>query len=99
MYRCLSPPSLTALLDADAVTWKYYAVGNKPIWVAPNAIRHMCDPVVSGKCTGAGWKNVVLNPPQILTDIQHCNLANVVWVTPSGQYSGHPNANKGPGPA
>jgi phospholipase C len=99
VYPCFERPTLTDLLDAARVTWKYYAINGKSIWTAPNAIRHMCDPVVGGQCTGADWKNIVLNPPQILTDIQNCKLANVAWVTPSGQYSDHPRINTGGGPA
>ena len=56
----------------------------------------------SGKksCTGIEWKtHMVLNPAQLLTDIQQCRLAGVVWSMPDGANSDHPNLNTGGGPA
>jgi phospholipase C len=60
------------------------------IWVAPNAIEHICVPVDS-KCTGQEWTaNVELNPTAVLSDIStNCNLRGVSWVIPDSFNSDH----------
>jgi hypothetical protein len=68
-----------------------------PCGTAPTAINHICGPV-KGVCRGPDWKNVVANPPQLLTDIAHGTLAQVSWVVPAGSYSDHPTSGSG-GPA
>lgn len=98
MYPCLERPTLTDLLDAAGLTWRWYAPNAKSVWTAPDAINHMCVPV-NGKCTGSDWANVILKPTQVLTDIGDCKLSDVVWVNPSGKYSDHPHSNDGSGPS
>ena len=60
------------------------------IWMAPNAIGHICV-AVSQNCTGQEWtSNVDLNPSDVLSDIStNCNLRGVSWVTPDGLNSDH----------
>ena len=41
-YPCYEHPTLTDLLKAKGVSWKYYAPSPGSIWTAPNAIEHMC---------------------------------------------------------
>lgn len=90
IFPCFERQTLTDLLDAQGTTWRYYGIGANGIWMAPNAISHIC--VAHGtKCTGSEWtSNVDLNPPDILSDIStNCNLRGVSWVIPDGANSDH----------
>jgi phospholipase C len=66
VYPCFDHQTLIDLLDESRVSWRYYAPSAGSIWTGPNAIQHLR--------FGDDWNNVVLNPPQILTDIanHHC---------------------------
>jgi len=104
VYPCFDRPTLTDLLNAKNISWKYYAPSAGSIWTAPNAISHMCGPNVpppnATACTAADWtNNVVLNSAQVLTDISNNQLAAVSWVIPSGQASDHPVTTDGSGPS
>jgi phospholipase C len=100
VYPCFDRPTLTDLLNAKQISWKYYAPGPGSIWTAPNAIEHMCGPKHSTACTAADWtNNVVLNSAQILTDIGNNQLPAVSWVIPTGQASDHPVTTDGSGPS
>ena len=84
---------------ADLVTdWKYYAAGLGSIWLAPNAIEHICLPS-DGKCTGWGTHVDPTKPAQVLTDIANCNLRSLTWITPTGANSDHAKSNDGGGPS
>jgi phospholipase C len=102
-YPCYEHPTLTDLLDAKRVSWRYYSPMPGSIWTAPNAINHMCQPqTVDGKlkCTSNAWtENVILSQTQILTDIASQNLPNVSWVIPTGMASDHAMINDGSGPS
>jgi phospholipase C len=91
---CFTKDTMATLLDNNVprITWKYYSAGSG-LWTAPNFIREICQPDSTYKqCTGAEWKNNVdLAPADVLTDIANCNLAEVTWVTPTGQNSDHPS--------
>jgi phospholipase C len=92
MYPCFEHPTLVDLLDNAGISWRYYAPSAGSIWTGPNAIEHLR--------FGSDWANdVVLNPPQVLTDIANGQLANVSWVIPTGQESDHAGVNKGLGPS
>lgn len=84
---CFARSSLMTLLDAACLSWKYYAVGGEGLWDAPLSLQAYYKS-----------KNIVLSPPQILSDIANCKLANVSWVTPANSYSDHPGGGGG-GPA
>ncbi len=101
IYPCFEHPTLTDLLEAKSLSWKYYATSAGSIWTAPNAIKHMCVPdSTNTTCTGSDWtNNVILQNTQILTDISAGNLADVSWVIPSGQQSDHALSNDGSGPS
>jgi len=111
MYPCFEHPTLTDLLDAANITWRYYAPSAGSIWTAPNAIQHMCGPNATPpnatQCVGSDWSGtspkVVLNQTQsnaqILTDIANNQLAQVSWVIPDGQDSDHALSNNGCGPS
>ena len=102
MYPCFNHATLIDLLEGAGLTWRYYAAKAGSIWNAPNAISALCNAqTVNGTltCTGSQWANVILKPPQVLTDIKNCQLANVAWVTPTGQNSDHAVSNTGGGPS
>ena len=108
MYPCFEHQTLTDLLEAANITWRYYAPTAGSIWTAPNAIQHMCGPNVAPpnatECTGSDWTNNVVisttqNPAQVLTDIANGRLASVSWVIPSGLASDHARSNNGGGPS
>ncbi len=107
-YPCYEHPTLTDLLEAKGVSWKYYAPSPGSIWTAPNAIQHMCgpnNPPPNGtQCTGSDWVNNVslqtpANPAPILTDIGNNNLPAVSWIIPSAANSDHASENDGGGPS
>jgi phospholipase C len=92
MYPCFEHQTLADLLDNAGVSWRYYAPSAGSLWTGPNAIQHLR--------FGPDWNNdVVLNPPQVLTDIANGQLANVSWVIPTGQESDHAGGNQGLGPS
>lgn len=104
MYPCFEHPTLTDLLDAKSISWRYYASGLKSIWNAPNAIQHMCGPNAAPPngtaCVGPVWTNsVVLQSTRVLTDIANGQLPAVSWVIPTGQASDHPVFTDGSGPS
>jgi phospholipase C len=104
MYPCFDHPTLTDLLNANKISWRYYAPNAGSIWTGPNAIQHMCGPNLpppnATACTGSDWTgNVVLNYTQVLTDIAAGQLAGVTWVIPSGAVSDHAMINNGTGPS
>ncbi len=110
-YPCFDHPTLTDLLDTKGLSWRYYAPAPTPapavkkfsIWIAPNAIEHICqERSISGAltCTGPNWTNNVIIPQsQVLTDIANGELAQVSWIIPTGTSSDHAQLNDGTGPS
>jgi phospholipase C len=91
-YPCFEHPTLSDLLDAQSLSWRYYTPIAGSIWTGPNAIQHLR--------MGPAWtQNVILHQTQVLTDIASGQLANVSWVIPSGQASDHSNETDGSGPS
>jgi len=111
IYPCFEHQTLTDLLEAAGLNWKYYAPpsanglhGQPTIWNAPEGILHICGPNQpppnATQCVGADWTNhVVLNPPQVLNDIADANLAEVSWVIPAGDDSDHAGFSGNTGPS
>jgi len=104
MYPCFEHPTLTDLLNAKSINWKYYTPRAGSIWTGPNAIQHMCGPDAPPpngmNCVSAEWKNhVVINTRQVLDDISQGKLAAVSWVIPTNSSSDHPSGNDGSGPS
>jgi phospholipase C len=91
MFPCFEHPALVDLLDANGITWSYYAPSAGSIWTGPNAIQHLR--------FGADWGNVIIPQNRILTDIANGDLPQVTWVIPSGQASDHALTNDGSGPS
>src|ERR1700685_109036 len=100
-FPCYEHPTLTDLLDAKAITWRYYTPAAASIWTGPAAIQPMCVPDSSGTtCTGSPWvTGVVIPQTGVLTDITNGQLPSVSWVIPSGQASDHAGINDGSGPS
>jgi phospholipase C len=104
---CFEHPTLTDLLNAGNISWKYYAALPGDIWTAPNAIQHMCVPSPAypsetSECTGSDWVNHVViegSGAQIVTDITAGQLSAVTWVIPDGAASDHAAGNQGLGPS
>ena len=89
MFPCFEHRTLSDLLEARGVSWRYYGNNDGGLWMAPNAIKHICV-AVGQKCTGKKFtSNVVLNPAAVLSDATNCKLASVSWVTPDGTNSDH----------
>jgi phospholipase C len=104
MYPCFEHPTLTDLLNAKGISWRYYTPSAGSIWTGPNAIQHICGPDLPPPngmvCTGADWtNNVILNQTQVLTDIANGQLPAVSWVIPNGKESDHAGATDGTGPS
>jgi phospholipase C len=102
-YPCFEHQTLSDLLDAKGLTWRYYAPSAGSIWTAPDAIEHVCQPqTVDGTltCTGPDWTGSVAIPEwQVLEDIASGQLAQVSWVIPDGAHSDHASSNNGTGPS
>ena len=102
-YPCFEHPTVTDLLSAQNLSWRYYAPSAGSIWTGPDAIDHICVPqTVAGTptCTGAEWTaNVIIPQTQVLTDIANGQLAQVSWVIPNGTSSDHALSNDGSGPS
>jgi phospholipase C len=92
-YPCFTYPTIAQNLDASNVTWKYYA--------QETGTGRDLDPFESSSAVwnGPDRKNIIYPDTQVLKDIRTGKLANVSWVTPSGQTSDHPgpqSGNEGP---
>jgi phospholipase C len=94
VFPCFSYQTLGDLLDAQHLTWRYYAPQAGAagyIWSAYDAISQIR--------YGSDWTSDVESPETtILTDIANGQLANVTWVAPSASDSDHAGVNKGTGP-
>jgi hypothetical protein len=101
-FPCYEHNTMKEVLEAAGISWRYYGNSEGSLWMAPNAIDHICKPSgfgPSGACTGADFSNgnVVSTASQILTDLgvngtgtQNCQLQQVSWVIPDGNWSDHP---------
>lgn len=106
-YPCFEHATLTDLLDAKKISWRYYSPLPGYMWTAPNAIQHMCGPNApppnATACVGPDWTGndpkVFISATQVLTDVANDNLAQVAWVIPTGQASDHAQTNDGSGPS
>ena len=98
-YPCLNQfRTMADTLDAAHVSWRSYSAAfDSPTdilgsqWDAFGAIRR--------ERYGPDWKNVIVGPPRILTDITAGNLASVSWVTPDWAYSDHSSGGAVLGPS
>jgi phospholipase C len=102
-YPCFEHPTLSDLLQANGVTWRYYTPSAGSIWTGPVAIEHICqEQTINGTrtCTGPDWNSYVVIPQsRVLTDIADGVLAQVTWIIPDGLNSDHALSNNGTGPS
>ena len=93
IWPCFDRPTLTDLIDARGLTWRYYqAFSGSGLWNALDAIEHI-------RYSAEYKTNVVYPSSRVLTDIQNGRLANVTWVTPTSAASDHAHTTDGTGPA
>jgi phospholipase C len=95
VYPCFDYQTMADLLDAKAITWRYYAPGDGEDWFyilsAFQAVRHIR--------YGSDWKNNIISPEtNILTDVANGQLAQVSWVVPTLAHSDHPGSGTTEGP-
>lgn len=93
VYPCFDYPTMADLLDANNISWRYYAPGSTNgffIVSAFQAIRHIR--------FGSDWVGKVISPEtEVLKDIQNGDLAQVTWIVPSWRHSDHPGSgDEGP---
>ncbi len=103
---CDAKPTMGSVLDAQTISWKYYAPSAGSIWTAPNSIQNICVPEFTSattlKCTGKEWNanvDIKKQGTDILGDITKCSLSSVSWVTPDGTWSDHAGATGKYGPS
>ena len=105
VFPCINHPTMSDVLEANGVTWRYYTPKMGGAWSGPDSIKHICGPVPYNSehdaCEGADYAAHMSlgNPAQVLTDIANCDLQNVTWVIPTAQDSDHAGSNDGSGPA
>jgi len=95
IFPCFDNPTIGDLLDRAGVSWKYYTGAYDAVadaWVnVYDAIRHVR--------YGPDWQNVISPMSDVLSDIAHCKLPQVAYVTPTWMASDHAGSlsNGGPG--
>jgi len=87
------------------LTWRYYTTSLMDIWTAPSGIQHLCYPLSGTTCNSpyfnpTGNPNVIAPPETFFADFPlgtnlpghngTCNLPNVTWIVPNGNWSDHP---------
>ncbi len=94
-FPCFNQMTIGDLMDAKAVSWKYYTGQlNNTVDAGVNvydAIQHIRN--------GPDWNTNISTPEtNIVSDIQNCNLPNVSYVTPPGLDSDHAGSLSAGGP-
>jgi phospholipase C len=96
-FPCLTYRTLRDLLDANQISWRYYApaVGGSfggNLWNAFDAIAAVRQ--------GPEWSTNVVSPEtDVFTDIDRNTLPAVSWVIPDYQNSDHPGDSSDTGPS
>jgi phospholipase C len=95
-FPCLTYETLADLLNADALSWRYYTpttgnfAGN--LWNAFDAIKSVR--------YGAEWSTNVVSPEtDVFTDIDRDTLPAVAWIVPDYSNSDHPGDSSDTGPS
>jgi phospholipase C len=84
--------TLRDLLDAQQLSWKYYAPKFQK--GQPNGLWNAFD-VIAPVRYGPEWKNKIISPETtILDDIKNGKLPAMSWVIPDAQNSDHPGYSK-----
>jgi phospholipase C len=108
---CHSHPTMADVLDAHAISWKYFAPTAGSVSTAPVNFASICqpgfvnpngDPSSALQCNGQEWTEHVdigRMGTDILTHIANCDLSNVNWVIPDGKWSDHAGGDDYWGPS
>ena len=93
IYPCFERRTLTDLLDAKHLVWRYFQNAYQPgLWVALDAIRHIRK--------RSDYKTIVEAPSNlVLQDILNGDLESVSWVMPAADDSDHAKVTDGSGPS
>jgi phospholipase C len=82
-YPCFTFQTMADLLDAQSISWRYYAPAQGDlgyIWSAYDAVNQIRN--------GPDWTNNVISPSaQVFADISSGNLAQVTWIVPGQSFS------------
>lgn len=87
-YPCFDISTLSDLLEAKGLPWRYYAVPEGQggyIWSIFDAISHIRN--------GPEWTTNISSPQNFISDIQTGKLVDFSWVTPLLADSEHPPRN------
>jgi phospholipase C len=107
-FPCYEHNTLADILapqPTSGISWKYYSNGTGSLWTAPDAISHICQPS-GGTCQGPAFQpgGNVVSELTLLGDLavngsstQDCNLPQMSWVIPDGNWSDHPGNVGGDG--
>ena len=94
-YPCFYFPSFPDELDAQHISWRYYAAQTGDygyLWSVLDAFGRIR--------LGPEWATNVIGPPaQFVTDVANGKLAGMTWVTPTNKTSDHPESSSNLGPA
>jgi phospholipase C len=91
-FPCFDYQTLADLLDANHVSWNYYAWTRTTNWSAYDAIRHIR--------YSQDWTNNIVYPSSNFnTDVANGKLAAVTWIVPGDGHSDHPGNHSNTGPS
>ena len=108
---CFSRQTMADILDAHGIGWKYFASTAGDVATAPVSFAPICEPAFTNpnadpssalECTGKEWNqhvDVGHMGTGILAHIANCDLAQVNWVIPDGQWSDHAGTSDLYGPS
>ncbi|MGI8824975.1 MAG: phospholipase C [Chloroflexota bacterium] len=88
VYPCFNYQTLADELDAQRISWKYYAPAQNQsgyVWSTLDAIRHIR--------FGADWQTHVVHHTKFATDALAGKLPKVSWLVEPGPVSDHPPAS------
>jgi phospholipase C len=100
-YPCYYSYDLVDLLQPASITWRYYSASGSggtgsAYWNAPNMKHDICNPSpndLPGEMCNYPPNVKVGNPGLVLNDLGasgSCDLQQVTWVIPDGDWSDHP---------
>jgi len=94
VFPCFNYPTVADLLDAQMITWRYYAPADLTTGSELSAYEAIDHIFYSND-----WDSNVISPQtRILTDVANGELAQVTWVVPDLKHSDHPGNNSSEGP-
>jgi phospholipase C len=95
-FPCLTYRTLRDVLDAKAVTWKYYS---PPVQGSTGAIWNAFDGIKAVRY-GPEWNsNITSSPKVFFSDVAHGKLPAVSWLIPDNVNSDHPGDHSDTGPS